>query len=286
MAQVSRPYQIALAALVLVAAVWFFALHRPGSGPGSSPSSPSAAAPAASSNGGGSPSASTPVYHGAAPGVEGLSRAIDKAHGAVATSQQNAKELQDKSAQASESTPSGASAATSSGAAANAAPAGAAVAAHHAGASAAHQTGASTTVVHRSATKTSTTTVHRTVKTTPSHASTTVVANAQAAVLQSELKRGQTVLLLFWNPKSSDDVSVRHEAQAVAAHMKGKVALHVALAAQVGQYGAVTRGVQVLQTPTLLLIDKKGLAVTLTGLLDQYAIEQGILEAQHGSTGT
>jgi hypothetical protein len=302
MAQVSRPFQIALAAFVLFAGVWFIALHRPGSSNSGSASSPSSAAPASpatpkvSANGAGSPGASTPVYHGSAPGVEGLTRAIDRAHGAVATSEQNAQQLQNKSAQASEAGAGGstASVAPAAGGAAPSTHAGAGVTAttvhattvHHAGTSTTvvHKAGSATTTVHHVATKTYTTTVHRTVK-TPAPVSATAVVNAQAAVLQGELKQGKTVLLLFWNPKSTDDVSVKKEAQAVAAHSKGKVVLHVALPAQVGQYGSVTRGVQVFQTPTLLLIDSRGLAVTMTGLMDQYAIQQGILEAKHGSAG-
>jgi hypothetical protein len=299
MAQVSRPFQIALAAFVLLAGVWFIALHRPGSsssGPSSSPASPaSASAPATpkvSANGAGSPGASTPVYHGSAPGVEGLTRAIDRAHGAVATSEQNAQQLQQKSAQASEVGAGETGAAPAAGTATPAAPsihAGAGTTAttvHRAGTSTTtvHHAGAATTIVRHSATKTYTTTVHRTAK-APAPVSATAVANAQAAMLQGELKHGQTVLLLFWNPKSTDDMSVKKEAQAVVAHSKGKVVLHVALPEQVGQYGSVTRGVQVFQTPTLLLIDSKGLAVTMTGLMDQYAIQQGLVEAQHGSAG-
>jgi hypothetical protein len=279
MAQVSRPFQIALAAMVLLVGVWFIALHRPGSGSGASggsaPTGPS------SSSSSGAPGASTPVYHGAAPGVEGLTRAIDKAHGAVATSEQNARQLQKKSAQASEA---GGGAASTTGAPQT----GASAPASHAGAAGTsattvHHSSAGTTV-HRAGAKTYTTTVH-TTKGKPGPVSANAVSNAQAAVLQSELKHGQTVLLLFWNPKSTDDASVKKEAQAVAARSHGKVVLHVALPAQVSRYGSVTRGVQVLQTPTLLLIDKRGLAVTMTGLMDQYAIAQGIVEAKHGSAG-
>ncbi len=280
MAQVSRPFQIALAAFVLFAGVWFIALHKPGSS-GSSPSSPPApaaspapATPKVSANGAGSDSASTPVYHGAAPGVEGLTRAIDRAHGAVATSEQNAHQLQQDSAKASESTPAEAvGTATPSAAAPSAS-----TTVHHSA------TGTTTTVRH-SATKTSVT-VHKTVKSAPKPtASAAALANVTAAVLKAEIGSGQTVLLLFWNPKSTDDMAVFKEALKVVAHGKGKVVLHVALPEQVSQYGSVTRGVQVYQTPTLLLFDKKGLAVTMTGLMDKYAIEQGILEAKSGSVG-
>src|SRR6478609_2271246 len=104
MAQISRPFQIALVAFGLLAAVWFFALrgHSSTSGSGSTatpPAPPSAAAQAEKA------AAPSPVYHGSAPGVNGLSRAVAKAHEAVATSQTNAKQLEQKSAQASSATP-------------------------------------------------------------------------------------------------------------------------------------------------------------------------------------
>jgi hypothetical protein len=74
MSQVSRPMQIALGATLLLLAVWFVAL-RP-----KSQSGEEAAAPAAT------PAQTTPApVTGAAPGTEGLSRAIDKAHQAVTT---------------------------------------------------------------------------------------------------------------------------------------------------------------------------------------------------------
>jgi len=70
MSQVSRPMQIALGATLLLLAVWFVAL-RPKSQSGGEAAAPAPAAQPSSS--------------GAAPGVDGLSRAIDKAHDAVTT---------------------------------------------------------------------------------------------------------------------------------------------------------------------------------------------------------
>ena len=81
MAQLSRPYQIALAVVALLGVVWAVALRS--HGPGSSPSEPApakaATTAASATGGGGSASASTAaqaksaaapssVYHGAAPG--------------------------------------------------------------------------------------------------------------------------------------------------------------------------------------------------------------------------
>ena len=255
MAQLSRPYQIALAALGVLALAWFAVLHRPGSSASEPAPAPTAHVSAANSNSS-APGAGTSTYHGSAPGVEGLTRDIAKAHGAVATSEKNAAQLQRNSAQASnEAAPSTTNVPS----------------AQHAASTSTH------VVVHA-------TVVH---KPAPAHttASATAVAQtaAQEAVLKHELKQGKTVLLLFWNPKSSDDKSVRKALISVSGHLKGKVAVHVALASQVGRYGSVTRDVQVLQTPTLLIVSQKGLALTMTGLVDQFAIEQSIREAKKAS---
>jgi hypothetical protein len=250
MAQLSRPYQIALATFGLLAAVWFLALHRPGSSAPSESSSGSAGVAHAAPAKAASPGGATPVYHGSAPGVEGLTRAIAKAHGAVAQSEQNARELQSKSAQASS-------------VAAAAAPV-------------RHTSSAPAT--HRSVAK---------AKPSPAVAHKPAAVSGAAhqraalrATLARELKQGKVLLLLFWNPHASDDVAVHNQLEAAAAKLKGKVAVHVALAKQVGQYTSVTREVQVYGTPTLLVVGRKGQASTLTGLLDAYAIEQAVSEAR------
>src|SRR5947209_5209005 len=105
MSQLSRPYQIALGAIALLAVVWVVALrgHKSSGGEERATSStPPASTPAAAR-----PQASTPVAKPSqptAPGVAGLTRAIEKAHGAVAQSERNAKQLERKSAEASSST--------------------------------------------------------------------------------------------------------------------------------------------------------------------------------------
>jgi len=91
MSQVSRPMQIALAATLLLAAVWFVALRPKSSNAGGAPApapAPAAQAPTASSS-------------GAAPGVAGLKRAIAKAHGAVATANGDASRAASSSADGS-----------------------------------------------------------------------------------------------------------------------------------------------------------------------------------------
>jgi len=249
MDQISRPFQIAFVAVALLAGVWLFALHGRSastteSSGSSSPSTPTATTGAAAQEK--AAAAPTTVYKGAAPGVAGLTGAVSKAHGAVSTSQQNAKELESKSAQAS--TPGAAASSTTAAAPATKAAAPAAPA--HAPAT--H----STTVVK-----------------------VTTGAPAGQRAVESELAKGDVVVLLFWTPAGAADQSVRHQVRVIAAS-HSKVAVHEARAGQVTYYGSITRGVQVTGTPMLLVINKHGRTVTLTGLQDAYAIRQAIAEAR------
>jgi hypothetical protein len=251
MAQLSRPFQIALAAVVLFAVVWFVALNGHGSSSGSTPVASTPAptpAPAAQEKA----VASSKVYHGAAPGLEGLTRDIDRTHHAVAKTQGQEQKIAGTAAEAK-----------SQGAG----------------------NSSSTTVVTRhGASGTSTTVVTKHVVHTPapSQAASNGIPAQQAAV-ESELKQGKVVLVLFWNPKGADDVAVRKEVQAVEKKLGGKIAVHDAFADQVSSFGSITKAIQVYQTPTILFVNDKGLTTTTTGFTDAFAIEQTIDEARQES---
>jgi hypothetical protein len=258
MAQLSRPFQIALLAFGLLVAVWFVALRGHSSSTSGSGSAPAASAPAST------PSASaqaekaaapSPVDKGSAPGVSGLARAIAKAHGAVTSSQQSAKQVEQESAQASTATTPAAS-----------------------GSSTASPAGSSAT------SKASPTTTAPTVQThgasAPGAASKSTLQSQQRAV-EAELKQGKIVVLLFWNPKGADDVAVHKTLQALARRDRARTAVHEASASQVASFGSITRGVQVYGTPTIMIVNKRGQASTMTGLEDSFAIEQAIAEARH-----
>jgi hypothetical protein len=264
MAQISRPYQIALAAMAVLALVWFVALH--GHAGGSSQSSPSvatkASAPAARPSAGAQEreaAKATPIYKGAAPGVEGLTRDIARAHGAVATSQRNAAELQRRSAQASDEAvgrtgPRGQAGTTGAGAGA-------------------HKSAAAKATVHPSAAAPAKGAAGHDAQKTPPRPS-------QQAAVERDLAHGKTVLLLFWNPASSVDRAVRSQAMTLAGGSKGKVAVHVARASQVGLFGPVTEVAHVYQTPTVLIVARPGLVTTLTGLVDSFGLQQAVREAE------
>jgi hypothetical protein len=278
MAQVSRPFQIALAAVVLFAVVWFVALQGHGS---SSSSTPVASTPA---------SAPAPATAAKAPAgtthIEGMTRAVTHAREAVAASQQAA----DKSANSSAEAPShGASVTTSS----------ATVLTKHGA------TKASTTVVskHDAAGASTTVTTKHVVHTPAPNKVAAGAIPAQQAAVESELKQGEVAVILFWNKKGADDVAVHEELQILlAAHhevavhpnkaqvrklrlatgleLEKKIAVHYATAAQVTSFGTFTKTVQVYGTPTILIINKHGAVTTINGLTDAFAIEQTIDEAR------
>jgi len=269
MTQISRPFQIVLAALALFVAVWFVALRAHNSstsgGSGSSASSSSAptsqpaTSPSAEAK---SAAAPTPIYHGAAPGVEGLTRAINKAHGAVAQSQSDAKSFEHANAELSGSSTAGSTVAGST--------------------SSAHTTTTTVTAKHSVSTASGHTTVTHTtvVKHTPSAAKPATGAPSMQVAVEHELQQHKTVLILFWNPRGADDVAVHKELPAVQHSFGAKVAVHYASASQVGAYGTITNAVQVTQTPTLLIVNSHGKTTVITGLTDAFSIEQSVSEAR------
>jgi hypothetical protein len=281
MTQLSRPFQIVLAATVLFAVVWFVALSPHGQSSSSTPvASTPVSTPAPTSQ---SPvaGASTKIYHGAAPGVEGLTRDIHRAHGNVAAAQSQAQKAASASA---ESSGKGAGVVSASTTVTKSKPAGAS-------GSAAQTSKSTTTVVHPkhasvpagTVTKSSVTVTGAkrvpggsvTVTKTAVHA-----APAQQVAVEKQLKQGKVVLVLFWNPKGSDDVAVHKELAAVEKKLGGKIAVHYALTDQVASFGSITKAIQVYQTPTILMVNGKGLTTTLTGFTDAFAIEQTIKEAR------
>jgi hypothetical protein len=264
MANLSRPYQIALGVLALLAVVWVVAL-RPHSSSPSSATTPAPSAPAATP----AKASTSPIYHGSAPGVQGLTRAIAKAHGAVATSEANAKQLAERSAQASStSTPSTSS--SSAPSAAKSVPA------------TKHATKAPDIKAKSGAGRTA----------------------ARQALVEHALNQGKVAVILFWNPKGADDVAtrfelrlleaihhiikpvakttkVRSEIQASGLEPQKPIAVFEAGPNEVTSFGTITQGIQVYSTPTILIVAKGGKTTVLTGLNDAYSIEQAIDETRH-----
>jgi hypothetical protein len=288
MAQLSRPFQIALVGVCLLAGVWFFALHGRSSTAGSSPSAPATTASAPSVAKPAVHSASEAavvarakaaaksghIYHGPVPGLEGLTRDIARAHGAVAAT--------------------------------GASPSSPASSAGHAGSS------ATATAPHSA----STTTQSTSATSTPAAASTTVKQQpikaqsgagrtpARQVLVEHALHEGKIAVILFWNHKGAEDTIVSDELRLLEAvhhlirplartpqlrralkasglELDKRFAAFVSPASQVASYGSITRGIQVYATPTLLIVNKRGQTTVMTGLQDAFSIEQAIDEARN-----
>jgi cytoskeletal protein RodZ len=84
--------------------------------------------------------------------------------------------------------------------------------------------------------------------------------------------------VLFWNPKAADDKAVRRALKGIDRH-HGKVVVHVANVAQVARYAAITRGVDVQQSPSVVVVDRKLQGDLLTGYVDRPTIEQAVSDA-------
>jgi hypothetical protein len=289
MSQISRPFQIALLAVAVLGAAWLF-VFQPRS-TSTAPSSSSAAVvstppPSASASAAAKATGSaSKIYHGSAPGVQGLTRAIARAHEAVTTSKQNAKTLEQKAAQASGQPSTSAASSTPAGAS-----------------------------VTKSAASAPTKSTSSSSKSTSSPASKghapRATSNTRSSIpsgqrsVETELAHGNVVVVLFWNPSGTDDEvvhrellllrSIHHRIQPYAGRplvkrllkafgfeLDKKIAVNVASASQTASFGSITRGVQVYGTPTMLVIDKHGKAIVLTGLQDTFSIEQAIDEARN-----
>jgi hypothetical protein len=99
--------------------------------------------------------------------------------------------------------------------------------------------------------------------------------------VESQLHQGKIALILFWNPRGTEDVAVNRAIGQLRSQRGLNIAVNVASSHEVAAFGTITRGVQVYGTPTLLVVNGKGLTTTLTGLQDAYAIKQAIQETRH-----
>ena len=99
----------------------------------------------------------------------------------------------------------------------------------------------------------------------------------QAAVI-SEMESGKVVVLLFWDKTGADDRAAR-DAVTGLDRRDGKVAVHAVDVDEVGEYGSVTQGVNVVQSPSTLIISPNGKARTIVGLTERTEVDQLVRDA-------
>jgi hypothetical protein len=190
-----------------------------------------------SNSGGGS---STPAS-ATAPGQAGLESAIDKANNAVGVSKQSATKHEQAAAAASGDT-TGGTAAPSTPSATKATPA--------------------TPAKPAPAAK-------------PAKPLPKLAPGDKSGPLLRNLANGKVVVALFYNPHGSDDNAALRAVRAADRH-HGRVVVHSIPIQDVGDYDAITTGVQVLEAPTIIVMGPNDTARTIVGYTEAKEVDQTI----------
>jgi hypothetical protein len=249
--QVSRPMQIALVGAFLFLAVWFLALR-----PKKASVEATAPVPAQTTA---LPTTSTPQ-----PAASGFGKAVEKARaGAQTANQAAAAEQATGTSTTGTATPAASGSGTAAAPAAPAAPSAARLRGSVASVAVvgAEQAGATVTVLRK--------------------VTDQGPARHLPARVQSALDHHKVIVLLFWSRRSSDDRAVRDEVAHLSRH-RGRVLVVMAPVGSVGRYSRITAGVEVSQSPTVLIVDPHRKAEMLTGFVDGANINQAVLAALRG----
>ena len=81
----------------------------------------------------------------------------------------------------------------------------------------------------------------------------------------ADLEAKKVVVLLFWDRRSSDDREVFRAVEASDRH-DGKVSVRAAPIQKLGDYDAVTKGLPIAASPSVVVIDRQKRATVITGL--------------------
>ena len=92
----------------------------------------------------------------------------------------------------------------------------------------------------------------------------------------------KVVVLLFWSPKAAEDKAVRKAVAGVDRH-DGKVLAHATHIKRIAGYGQITRGADVTQSPTVVVVDRNRKVETLVGYVDRSSIDQAVTDALRNS---
>jgi hypothetical protein len=254
--------QIALVAVVLLAGMWFTVLKPKPAAETAAPT-PAAVTPA--------PASSEPV----APGVKGLTSAVEKAKGASAASDATNAKIQ----KATGAAPAASTPAAAKPAATKATPAASKGAKHTTPAK------AKTTPAVKTATKVAAT---ATLKAKPA-AAKAPAAPAKKAVdvdpstrLLKFLYKGKTLVILFHGAGADDRGARKAVHRTAKADPKHVVSAYIPIG-DVGKYEAITSDVQILAAPSILVIGTNGKATLLTGYVDATVVRQTVGDARRAA---
>jgi hypothetical protein len=99
------------------------------------------------------------------------------------------------------------------------------------------------------------------------------LADDPSKAVLSAVDDGKVAVVLFWNKNASDDRATRRALRDVDLH-HGKVIARAVPIGDVGKYEAITRGAQVLESPTVLVIGAGGKARAITGYTQAKEIDE------------
>jgi len=100
--------------------------------------------------------------------------------------------------------------------------------------------------------------------------------------VRKALEARKIVVLGFFNHDALDDRATRRQFKKVWT-FHGRASLHTASINNVQRYQVITRGVDVAQSPSIVVIDRDRKAQLLTGYVDHMVVEQAIIDAMRRS---
>jgi hypothetical protein len=98
------------------------------------------------------------------------------------------------------------------------------------------------------------------------------------APVERALDADKVVVLLFWNPRGSEDRAVKGSVDGLS-RRNGKVAVFSDTLGNVSRYTRVTANEPVTQTPTVVVVDRGQNGRVATGYVDGASIEQLVVDA-------
>jgi hypothetical protein len=92
---------------------------------------------------------------------------------------------------------------------------------------------------------------------------------------------GKVAVVLFWSSTGADDRAVHQALRGVDKH-HGKVLTRTVPISQVGKYEAITRGAEVLESPTVFVVGPHGKARAIAGFTHSREINQAVADLAPG----
>jgi hypothetical protein len=103
--------------------------------------------------------------------------------------------------------------------------------------------------------------------------------------VRGAVAKHKVLVLLFYNNRSTDDRAVRRELRKVDRY-GGQVVVKAHWIKSVARYQAITRGVDVEQSPTIVVADRNLKAESLVGYVEHKTIDQAVVDAIRASGGS